>query len=333
MRTAPEVPAAIASEQNAALTAEAARPAIVVPNERPAKLHPVAAATSKALHAAKTDDEGFKHAATDDAVDTTVAAASISRVLCLIDAFARALTDRDYTLAANHGGVRVVVDGVSYEWRFYELKDQVPHVPTRDELKEQARREEYRARYPTMYVSSSKSYRFFDAKPSGRLAMTFLDATRHTWRTDDRLIGRWRDSKNQKLEARLGDIMAALVSNAITIKHRLSEEAEKERLRQEELERQRHERARREREKLRQDFFLKKADEFARFEKLSHLAEHLKTHAYSWTQDEPVDWLVSELESLVELLGRRFERDELNDEIVGLHLYAETDRPSEDIDE
>jgi hypothetical protein len=121
--------------------------------------------------------------------------------------------------------------------------------------------------------------------------------------------------------------MTALISSAVTIKHRLADEAEKERLRQEELERQHRERARIEREKLRQDFVLKKADEFARFEKLSRLAEHLKEHASSWQQDLPVDWIVAELEELVELLGSRFKREALNQEVIGLRLYTEDDRP------
>ena len=163
--------------------------------------------------------------------------------------------------------------------------------------------------------------------------MAFLDASKFTWRVDDLVIGRWRDTKNQKLEDKLGNAMTALVSNAVTIKHRLVAEAEKERLRQEELERQRHEQARREREKLRQEFVLKKADEYARYERLSRLAEHLKSCAYSWKENQPVDWIISELESLVELLGRRFERDALNDEIVGLKLYMDNDRPEEDMSE
>lgn len=108
----------------------------------------------------------------------------------------------------------------------------MPHTPTKNKLGEQERRDDHRMRYPTLNSSSSKTYRSFDS-----------------------------------IEA-----MMALVSSAITIKHRLAAEADKERLKQEELERQRRERARLEREKLRQDFVLKKADEFARFEKLYRLA-------------------------------------------------------------
>ena len=70
-----------------------------------------------------------------------------------------------------------------------------------------------------------------------------------------------------------------------------------------------------------------------RFEKLSRLATHLKDRAYSWTQDQLVDWVVGEIQELVELLGGRFEREGLNEEIIGLQLYTEDDRPIEDEDE
>jgi hypothetical protein len=62
----------------------------------------------------------------------------------------------------------------------------------------------------------------------------------------------------------------------------------------------------------------------------SRLAEHLKEHASSWEHDQPVDWIVAELEELVELLGSRFEREALNQEIIGLKLYTEDDHPVEE---
>jgi hypothetical protein len=46
MRDRPEVPPAIAAEQEGAIAQELARGAIVVPSERPAKVQPVTAATS-----------------------------------------------------------------------------------------------------------------------------------------------------------------------------------------------------------------------------------------------------------------------------------------------
>jgi hypothetical protein len=333
LRAGSEAPPEIAAQQDAALEMELARPVIVVPSERPAKLHPVAAATSRALLTAKADSEGFKHATDDAAVDAMASTSCITRVICIIDAFARALAERGYTVANHHKGVRVILDGVSYEWRIYEIKGQIPHTPTRDELREQARLDEDRKRHPTLYASSRKVYRSSDATPSGRLAMVFLDASKRSWRIDDRVIGRWRDTKNQKLEAKLGEAMSSLVSTAVAIRHRLTAEAEKERLRQEELELRRRAQARREREILRREFVLKKADEYARYEKLMRLAGHLKDTASSWAEDQPVDWIISELESFVELLGRQFERGTLNNEIIGLKLYMDDDRPADETDE
>ena len=40
-----------------------------------------------------------------------------------------------------------------------------------------------------------------------------------------------------------------------------------------------------------------------------------------------MDWIVGELEELIELLGSCFERQALNEEIVGPKLYSEDDRP------
>jgi hypothetical protein len=331
LREGPDVPAPVEAEHYAAVAQELACPPIAVPSERPAKLHPIALATSKALHAAKADNEGFKHASDDGAVDVTASSPCIDRVLRMIDAFVRALDERGYNAANGRGGVRVVVDGVPYEWRMYELKDQAPHEPTKNELKEQAFRDEMRAKYPDTYSSSSKAYRSFDSVPSGRLGMVFLDASLHSWRVDDRTIGRWRDSKNQRLEEKLTEALATLVSNAVTIKHRLAAEAEKERLRREELERQHREQARWERQQLRHDFLLKKADEYAKFEKLSHFAEYLKRHAYSWRGDQPIDWIISELEALVKLLGSQFERDTLNREIASARLYIDSHVTEKDV--
>jgi hypothetical protein len=333
MRDGPEAPPEIAAAQDAAVAQEFARATIAVPSERPAKLHPVATATSKTLHAAKADGEGFKHANDEEGVNATVSVTCVNRVICIVDAFVRALTERGFLVSKERGGIRAVVDEVPYEWRMYEIKDQTSHIPTLNELKEQARRDEWRTRHPPIYSSASKAYRSFDSVPSGRLAMVFLDATMSSWRVDDRVIGRWRDTSKQRLEDRLNEAMTALVSSAVTIKHRLAEEAEKERLRQKELERQRRLRARIERERLRQDFVLKKSDEFARFERLSRLLEHLKRRASSWKNDQPVDWIVGELKELVELLGRRLERETLNEEIIGLKLYTEDDRPVEEAED
>ncbi len=276
-RSGPAAPPAVTAAQEAALAQETDKPAITVPAERPAKLHPVAATTSKAVRAAKADSERFKHAKAPGGVDTWIGAASIDRALCIIDAFAHAVDERGHTIKEHGEGVCIVVDGVPFAWRLYEIKDRVPHQPTKKELKAQARREEDSARWPSLYSSRSdtKVYRSWDYLPSGRLAMTFTDTTRSPW-DRARLIGQWRDRKSRRLEEYLDEAMATLITGAVAVKHRLAEEAEQEGRRAEELDRRRRAQARRERALKRHEFILKKADEFGRYEQLVAFASYLE---------------------------------------------------------
>jgi len=326
-RSGPAAPPAVTTAQEAALAQEADKPAITVPAERPAKLHPVAAATSKAVRSAKADSEGFKHGKAASGVETSIGAASIDRALCIIDAFARAADERGHPFREHGEGVRIVVDGVPFAWRLYEIKDRVPHQPTKEELRAQARREEDRARWPSLYSSRSDTnvYRSWDYLPSGRLAMAFTDTTCSPW-DRSRLIGQWRDRKSKRLEEYLDEAIATLATAAVAVNHRLAEEAERERRRAEELERRRREQARRERALKRHEFILKKADEYGRYERLAAFASYLGRKAYRYG-DEPVDRLISELRTIVKVMEEGFAREALQDEIVRLQLYTEEDPP------
>ncbi|MDZ5698662.1 hypothetical protein [Chelativorans sp. M5D2P16] len=328
VRIAPETPAVVATAQATALAREAEHPDVVVPTERPAKLHHAAAGTAKALRASRIDDEGFKKASSPSAVDATIGPDSIDRALCVIDALARAAEERGYRLAEHDDGVRIVVDDVPIGWRLYEIKDRKPHEPTQKELKELAGLEESRARWPSLYSSrrETKAYRSWDYYPSGRLAMTFTDATRFRWGRD-RNIGHWHDRKNKRLEDYLGEALAALATGAVAINHRLSEEAEEQRRRAEEAERRRRAQARRERAQKRQEYLMRKAEEYVRYQKLAALAEFMGRKVYRYS-DEPVDLLIGELRTLVTVVGREFERETLKREIDGLELYGDDDSPS-----
>lgn len=176
-------PPAVARAQEAALSQESKFPAIAVPSERPAKPHLVAAATAKALRAAKRDDEGFKHGQAPDSVNIAIGPESIDRALRIIDAFARAAEQRGHGIEEHDEGVRIVVDGVPMAWHIYAIKDRKPHQPTKEELEAQARREEYRTSWPDLYSPrrDTKVYQSWDYYPSDRLAMKFTDATRFRW--------------------------------------------------------------------------------------------------------------------------------------------------------
>lgn len=324
-RVGPEMPPAIKAAQDAALAREASHAPVVVPAERPVKLHTIAAATARSLREAKADHEGFKHGSSREGVAVVLARPLIDRALRLIDAFVRAAEARGHTFVAQDGGVRLEIDGVPLRWRLYEVKDRTPHVPTKQELAAQARREEDRVRWPSLYSSqrTTKVYPAWDYGPSGRLSMTFEDGSTYRWGRNG-LIGHWHDRKRSRLEGVLTDALATLATGVVLVKQRLAEEAEKRRKEEEEHAAQRRAMARRERALKRREYLLRKADEYARLQKLTAFTESLGREA-SVYGTEPVDLIAGELKMLVEALSGGFEREAMNEEIERLRLYAADD--------
>ncbi|MCC6915643.1 MAG: hypothetical protein IT566_18240 [Rhodospirillaceae bacterium] len=322
------VPADVLQEQDVVRARDSGFPPIVVPAERPPHLHKAALTTARALKAAREDHEGLRTVVVPDGVAVSVGSASIDRAVRIIDALAGAAELRGYHFEEHKDGIRIVVDGVPIAWRLHEIKDKAPYVPTKRELEVQAQREEDRKRWPSLYSSNSnlKAYASWDYSPSGRLSLTFTDATRFYWGGDGR-VGNWRDRKNAPLDTYLDDAMRALALGAVDIKRRLAEEAEQERRREDEQERRRREQARKERIVKRHEYLLKKADDFARYRKVRALAEHLEREARTYGSREPVDHLIDELTALTEVMGAGLGREELGREIAGLGLYAEGDLP------
>lgn len=320
-----------AANEDGAGAIEPKPPPIAVAAERPAKLHPVAAATAAALRTAKTNHEGFKEAKAPGAVAVILAPSSIDRALCLIDAFARAAEERGHSFAEHDKGVRMVVDSVPLAWRLYEIRGRTTHIPTAAEPKEQARRERDRQEWPSLYSSDRKPYDAWDYLPSGKLAMTLTDATRFCWGRDGQL-GHWYDRKGKRLEQYLSQAMAVLPIGAAEIKHRLAVEAEQKRKEAEELESRRREQARRERAMKRHEFLLNKADHYARLAKLSAFAEYVEQEVYEYS-NEPVDRLIGELKSFVSVMRAGLTRDALAEEIAQAQLFTADDpiaEPPED---
>ncbi len=332
-RNAAAVPPEVTQAQEVVLARDSGFPAIVVPTERPTSLHKVALVTARALKATKEDHEGLRTVVVPGGVAVSVGSASIDRAVRIIDAVAGAAEVRGYSFEENDKGIRIIVDGVPVAWRLHETKDKTPHVPTKREIEAQAQREEDRKRWPGLYSSNSnlKAYASWDRSPSGRLSLTFIDATKFYWGMAGQ-VGNWRDRKNAPLETYLDDAMRALALGAVDIKRRLADEAEKERLREEERERRRREQARKKRATRRHEYLLKKADDFARYQKVSALAEYLEEETRTYGSREAVDHLVEELRTLTETLSAGFGREELGREISGLGLYGEGDLPPADED-
>ncbi len=324
MRADRDLSPAIRMAQDIALRRNSQFHTIVVPAERPKKLHRVAVATRKSLRMSKADHEGFKTCKDSVGVDVTVGLHSIERALLIIHAVTCAAEQRGHSIAAHQDGIRIVVEDVPFRWRLYEIKDRAAHQPTKEELERQAEHEEQRRRWPDLYSSrSTKVYRSWDYFPSGRLAMSFTDATRSVW-DQDGPVGRWRDRKNRRLEEYLDEAMAALVACSVAVKHRLAEKAEQERRRADELERRRRVQERREREARRREFMIKKAEEYAVYQKLVALADFIERHTVH-ESSEAHDRFIADLKSLVATTRKGFDWEALQKEILHLQLYAQDD--------
>ena len=252
-------------------------PKIEVPATRPTKLHPVAAATWRALRATRSGPDGVKPVKSADAVTVNVSKDSADRVCRIIHAFSLAAEECGYSFSEVPDGVQILVEGTPISWEIKETLDRRPHEPTRKELEAQARYEENRARWPSIYSldSSQKVYRLWDQFPSGRLVMTLRDPSTYRWNRQD-LIGHWRDRKTKPLERYLNEALVALAVGASEIRYRQAEAAEKERLRLAEVERQRLECERRERTQKRRERFHEIAEKLEQHRKLKALADHLE---------------------------------------------------------
>ncbi len=313
------------AEQAKALEQAAEFPPIHVPSGRPAKLHPVASRTARALRAAKADQHGLKHVSESGAVAVVVGNESVDRVVRIIHAFAAAADQRGFSLTEHPEGVQILVEGTPILWQLKETTDQKPHVPTKEELNWQARREADRAKYPHLYPSRSEEpvFRSWDQVPSGRLAMTLRDPSAPRWDRKD-LIGHWCDRRNKALEDYLDQAMATLATGAVAIRHRHAEEAEKERRRLEDLERQRRERARRDRAEKRRQFLLAKADEYDRYRKLVALAEFLERNGDPEPRVQDIR-LFRELREITDAMKLDLDLAAMNAEADRLQLYADED--------
>ncbi len=312
----------IQAEQARALEQAAEFPSIQVPSERPTKLHWVASRTYQALRAAKADQHGLKQVGEPGAVAVAVGSASVNRVIRIIDAFALAAERRGFSVTEHREGVQILVEGTPILWQIKETTDRKPHVPTREELRWQARYEAERARYPSLYSSRATQtvHQSWDHFPSGRLTMTLRDPSALRWERKD-LIGHWCDRRNKSLEGYLDQAMAALTTGAIAIRHRQAQEAEKERQRLEEIERQRIERERREKAEKRREFLIGKAEEYDRYQKLMALAEFLERDGKSDPNGKGTR-LQKELWEIIERMKQDLDLDAMRAEVDLLQLYA-----------
>ncbi|CAN5505302.1 hypothetical protein BH10PSE11_BH10PSE11_13420 [soil metagenome] len=252
-RPVAELPEQVTAARKAAQETELAADArIIVPTERPAKLHPTAAAADRSLKKAKPDQEGFVTLSGSSFVETRVGPKSIERAVLLIDAFIKAIVNRGHHVENDTEGLRLIVVDEVFRVRISENRDRKPHVPTPAELEQQAERERWRAKYPGLYSSTSKAYRTWDYYPSGRFSFELWSGDRTRWSAEK--AGHWYDRPTKRVEEYLNDAIVALVSSAVLIKHKRAEAAEQSRIRAEAADRRRQEQEKQERARKRREF-------------------------------------------------------------------------------
>lgn len=220
---APAITEAVAvGKIDAAIEAEDNSPPVIVPEalHRP---HGATIALREALRR-EPDSQGAVHSFVPEAFACRVSKASVSRVLRIADALAKACEARGFTLISGRKGeriggqLRVVVDGFPYDVSFNERMRQEAYRLTPAEL-------ERRKRGQYVYAPA---YRY---TPTGELTIK-IDQMYGSG-----LRGIWNDTKRRQVETCLGDIMLSLrraaawqaAENAKAEARRLRHEAEQQR--------------------------------------------------------------------------------------------------------
>ena len=318
-----EVPPTIVKAAEGAHAREAAATAkIVVPSERPNRLHPVALALERSLKKSASDSEGFLQASGPGLPNVKVGRNTMLRATILVDSLLKALLSRGYGVVEGEHGVQLHIDAEVFILTLSETRDRRPHVPDKADLKAQAEFDDRRRRYPTIYTEDKKAYRDWDYYPSGRL--TFELKAPHSVRWQGHLAGRWYDRSTKTAESYLNDAVASTVIAAAEIKHERAAAAERARVAEEEAKRRQREAARRERATKRTKFLIDLADAFAAHGRTAALLRHFETQTLSGAElDQATESLVRELRTQVESEDRRFSLEAL--QAAASTLYGDDD--------
>jgi hypothetical protein len=286
---------------------------ILVPTARPANLHPVALASEKVLRKAKPDNEGFVVCGGAGKFNAKIGPASIDRVVIVIHATAFAAVENCHKLSISDDFC-IVVDEQPLAVRIYEIKDKKAHLPTPDDLKRQAKEDEWRLRCNITYGSSRNVYPAWDYFPTGRLVIEISDPKLTSWNADH-IVGRWRDTSSRRLEDRLGEVMMALKVGGVTARHRRAKEAEEAHIAREVEEKRREQDIQRRLLEKVTKFLMEKADKHGQLLKLEGLKNYLEKESSTSALDKDSE-LNSALEFSLVNLRNRLTADALNEEII-----------------
>jgi hypothetical protein len=242
----------------------------------PSKLPPVAKSIRKALKERKPDHHGMISIGSGYRPEISVGKGSIQRILLIFCTLNGVATSRGQKIYEQEGKLFWRVHDETFAIRIKEVQDKSIHEPTRQELKDQARQDEWRERHPDWYTSNRKAYREWDYIPSGRISILIQDTYGNRW-DQNKIEKRWRDRKNRQLEDYLPDIFIWLESASVAarekrleIEHQQLQEAKRH-----ELARQR--RARRGNAEALEKRILELADICANIQRIAGLVQYMKS--------------------------------------------------------
>ena len=226
-------------------------PAAPEPVAQLEEIHPLIAATAKALRNAKPDRDDVVRAGGPGRCGIEVGAASAERVITILDGLARALEARGLAIGLPGGHMRIAVGPDELTFSLVERIEKRVHVPTMEELALEERQQKKRERENRLNIWSfdtKRAYPEFDFIRTGELSIQIKDEYVRGLRRN------WSDGKRQKLESHVDEIASGMVAYLAGVK---ASREQQERWRRE-WDRRQHlaslARAREERETKRREF-------------------------------------------------------------------------------
>lgn len=228
----------------------------------PVEEPPILGATRRAISKARPDAAGFTSAQGRGIVSLKIAPGSADRALQLLSRLFALAETEGYRSKVSDTGLELATEDVSIAFGIEERPSKTTHEPSAAELK---RRDDNRR-----YGISKDPWPKYDYSPSGRLAIVIQA---NLW---SGLRRTWSDSKTQKVEAVLPEIVAGLAEHGALLKERRRAAEESERQRQKAEARRRREEAFNAREKRRLEFVDAIHEQLLERSKLTAVLAHLE---------------------------------------------------------